>query len=141
MAVTLTITEAYATLAEAEVYMENNSVWIAETSDENKQDALMWARYYIETLYDYDLDSIDSIDEEAKLANCVLAADYIENGKLFYDDEKPIQSESVKADVVSQTIVYDTSFKPLPKSIGKMMALMDRIADRKNGSSVSLIRA
>ena len=140
MAITLQITEGYATVAEADLYLELDTAWL-NASDETKADALMWGRYYLEDNFTYDLDNIDVIDEEAKLANSVLAADYIANGKLFGDSEAPIQSKSVKADVVSKTVVYDTSKEYKPPSVGKAFTLMAKVADRISGNTISLLRA
>lgn len=140
MSVTLDITDGYATLAEAGVYLANDTTWQAETSDTNKQDALVWSRWYLTSLYDYDLDSIDAIDEEAKLANCVLAVDYLTNGTLFGDYTNLIKSKTIKADTVQQTITYDNSYTPKPAALGKAMILMDQIADRIGSQSVPLIR-
>ena len=140
MAVTLAVTDGYATIAEADTYLEDvDTNWVAAT-DEVKADALMWGRYYIDDNFDYDLDAIDAIDEEAKLANSVLAADYVRDGKLFGSSDPAIQSKTVKADVVSTSVTYATTQPYRPDSVGKAFALMKLIAERKYGNCVSLIR-
>lgn len=139
MAVTLQITDGYATIDEADTYLENDSVWLAYT-DETKQEALMWARYYLEDNFDYDLDSIDAIDEEAKLACAVVAADYAKDQKIFGSSEAAIKSKSIKADTVSSSITYETGQKYKPPSVGKAFVLMGKVADRKFTNTVSLIR-
>ena len=140
MAVTLALTDGYATLDEADTYLELNTTWSA-ASDEAKEDALMWARYYIEQYFDYNLDAIDTIDDEAKLANSVLAADYVTSGQLFGNSEPAIKRQKVKADVVEKEVEYQVGQRFVPESQGKAFALMARIATRLTGNTVALIRS
>lgn len=140
MSVTLEVTDSYTTLAEAEGYLFNDSDWVAESSDENKLDALLWARWYLESLYDYDLDSVDVVDDEVKLATSILAADYVRTGVLFGDYSNPIKSKTIKAGPVQSTTVYATSHKPAPASLGKAKVLMDKVATRRSSTTVDLLR-
>lgn len=139
MAVTLNITDGYATVQEADVYLELDATWQA-ADDDVKADALMWGRYYIDSDFDYDLTVIDVIDEEAKLANSILAADYVRDGKIFGDSEAAIVSKTVKADVVSKSVTYDVSKEYKPPSYGKVVVLMGKIATKKSPNTVFLLR-
>lgn len=140
MAVVLGVTDGYATLVEANAYNIASTAW-EKATDAVKQDALMFARYYIDDNWVYDLEQIDAIDEEMKLGNSILALDYLENGKLFGDSEAPIKSKSVSAGAVSQSITYDVSINYKPPSIGKAFAIIAKVAIKRTGTAVSLIRA
>lgn len=93
---TLTVTESYATVSEADAYLENNTSWAAAT-DETKTDALLFARYYI----DYNFSCTDITDEltvpdAMKYATSLLAADYVADNTVF-DSGANLRRELIQA--------------------------------------------
>ena len=59
-----TPTQSYATIAEADAYLKLKETWIALNNDD-KDDALLWARYFIDINFDCTID-MDAIDDEVK---------------------------------------------------------------------------
>ena len=129
------LTEAYATVDEADAYLSLDTAWLGQ-SDEVKEDALLWGRYYIDSEFSCSYTE-DGIPEEFKLANSLLARDYTVQGDLYFNNEKSIKIEFVKAGDVEAETTYRGSSKTRPNSLSKAKAVL---AEYCQGSN-SLTRA
>ena len=140
MAITLGVTESYATIAEADVYLENNEIWQSVT-DELKTDGLLAARYYIDITFSCDLSDYDNntIPEELKYANSLLAADYTADITVF-DSSVKIQEQEVEAGSVRSKKVFSTPKQNKPKSLNTVKGVLKNLC-AFSGGLVQLIRA
>lgn len=128
---TATLTQSYATIAEADVYLAINSDWLALT-DLVKTDALLWGRYAIDTNFNCVVDYSD-IDEEVKYANSLLAYDYFIQGDLFFDNQTIVSKKLVKAGKVETEKTYQFSSKEKPNSFSKVVAILAPICSETAG--------
>jgi hypothetical protein len=98
MSLTLAVNASYATIDEADVYLENNAAWNA-ASDETREEALLWARYYIDYRFNC-IDVLDSIPDELIFATAILAAEYVVRPNAFKPQatviKKAVQVGSIK---------------------------------------------
>ena len=139
MAISLLVTDSYASISEADVYLENNTVWSSAT-DETKTDALIFSRHYIDSKFVCDLSSYDVIPDELKYANSLLAADYVADTSVF-DASSLVKSKSVRADVVSSSEEYVSGKKNKPKSAILVESILKDLCTKYGSSLVNLIRA
>lgn len=133
------VTTAYATIAEASAYLLGNATW-SEAEYQNKIDALLEARYYIDSNYSCSFDQSLPPDE-VKYSSSLLAADFVLNGDLFYSNDIPIKSKSVKAGSVETSKEFGTISKKKPASIGKVDTIMASLGCTKLSGTVFLQRA
>lgn len=138
--ITLGVTESYATLQEAEVYLEDNVAWQA-AEDEVKSAGLLAGRYYIDITFSCDLTDYDNltIPEALKYANSLLAADYVVNTSVF-DSGVKIQEQEVEAEGVRSKKVFSTPKKNKPPSLVIVQGVLKELCSF-NGGLVQLIRA
>lgn len=136
--VTLAVTASYATVEEADVYLENNAAWLA-ASDETKFDKLLEARYYIDTMFSCDLSTYDVVPDELKLAASLLAAEAIVSDDIF-DTSASVAKESVKADVVETETEYFGGSAKRPTKLNMVRGILQSLCSYK-GSTVFLTRA
>lgn len=123
--------QAYATVVEADIFLANNSVWIALTNAV-KEDALLWGRYFIDSNFDCVVDT-DLILEEVKFANSLLANDYYAQGDLFFDNQKPIKKTFVKAGKVETEKIFGTALIDKPNSMSKVVAVLKTVCGKTTG--------
>ena len=135
----ISVTTAYATVPEATAYLVGNTTW-SSASYQAKTDALLEARYYIDSRYSCSFDQ-ENPPEEVKYSSSLLAADYIASGDLFYRNTATIEEKEVKAGSVSSKTVYGNNLTPTPSSIGKVDAIMSTICTVNSGGTVFLMRA
>jgi hypothetical protein len=145
MAIELEYNKAYATADESDVFLSLNSVW-QNLSVTEKEDALLWARYYLDDNFDCALSSLDTIPDELKYANCLLAVDYNSEGSLYKNKSEPtVKKIRVKAGDVESEKEYGSggdNSNYLPPSIYKVRNLLAPICTRINTSgTVNLVRA
>lgn len=133
MAITLTVTEAYATLSEADIYLENNSDWNGAT-DEDKTEALLDSRYYIDVNWYCDLSTYDTIPDELKYANAVLAGDLISDPESM-DAGPNTKKKFSKAGSVATMTEYFSGAKNKPKSVNKVKGILQDLCSRRSGSA------
>ena len=69
--------EPYVTVAEADVYLANSTIWQASTTEE-KDTALFWGRLYLDSNYSCIYFDSDSPPDEIKYANSLLGEDYLD---------------------------------------------------------------
>ena len=131
---TATPTQAYATVAEADVFLANDNTWL-DLDNEVKEDALLWGRYFIDVEFDCTVD-MDAIDEEVKYANSLLANDYTVQGDLFFDNQKTVKSKKVVAGKVESEKEYFTRSKDGPNSYSKVVAILKTVCNATRGSLV-----
>jgi hypothetical protein len=137
MSFTLTVTQAYATVAEADVYLENDATWNA-LSDESKTDALLDARYWIDSTFSCDFTTDTTIPDEMKYANSKLAAEYAADETIF-DNPVSVKRERVKADTVESEKEYSGGKSNTPKALTIVKAIVSDYCTHQ-GSTVSLLR-
>lgn len=138
MAITLGVLETYATVVEADAYMANSTDW-GNASDELKFDALLDARYYMDTTFSCDLSSYDVIPDEMKYANAVLADDLVRNPGIF-DHSPAVKLKMVKAGSVQSETEYMSGQKSTPATLKKVKGILKNICSG-GGATVELIRA
>jgi len=126
--VALTTEQAYATVTDADLYFSTNSVWSALTT-EQKTDALLWGRYWIDITYD--CSALTDTTRELVISNCLLALDYVEQGDLFFANDSTIKKERIKAGSVETETEYLSGAKQLPNSAVKVFALLSSICPKK----------
>lgn len=138
MAVTLTVTQAYATIAEAGVYLSNSSVW-AIAIDAERTEALLSARYYIDTNFSCDLSAVDVVPDELKYANALLANEALSDAAIF-DSGPTVQRELAKAGSVTTETEYFVGNKSQPKVLSQIRGILKSICSNAS-STVFLQRA
>lgn len=131
---TATPIEAYATVAEADVFLALKSDWLALT-DVVKLDALLWGRYFIDSNFDCVVD-MTAIDEEVKYANSLLAYDYFYQGDLFFDNQRVVKSKKVVAGKVESERTYASISRDGPSSMSKVVAILKSVCNRTSGALV-----
>ena len=131
---TATPTQAYATDVEADVFLEIHEDWL-DLDSTIKDDALLSARYYIDSNFDCVVD-YDNISEEVKFANSLLAYDYFIQGDLFFDNQKGIKSKKVVAGDVETEKDYGYAKTDKPNSISKVIAILKTVCNHSSGSLV-----
>lgn len=136
MAITLGVTDSYATETEADAYLINNTIWNTATSAD-KTTALLFARYYIDENFSCALDNETVIPDALKYATSLLAADYIEDSTVF-DSGASIKEKEVQADVSSRT-VYSTPLTNKPKSLQIVKGILKDLCVQSS-STVYLVR-
>lgn len=136
--VTLAVTASYATVDEADVYLENDTAWQAAT-DEVKLDKLLEARYYIDTTFSCDLSLLDAVPDELKLATSILAAEALVSEDIF-NTSASIAKERIKADVVETETEYFGGSSKRPSKLNMARGILQNLCSYK-GSTVFLTRA
>lgn len=136
MALTLTVTEAYATIAQASVYLFNDVVWNA-TNANDQNDALIYGRYYIDAHFDC-ISSLDTIPDELIYANSLLASDYLNNPSAF-ESQVLLVAKSVTAGPVKVYKKFNGTSKVKPASSIKVNVLLNTVCG--SFSSNLLIRS
>lgn len=131
MAVT-PIQSAYATIAEADLYLAIRADWLSLTT-EVKDDALLWARYFIDTNFNCIID-YDAIPEEVKYANSLLAYDYFIQGDLYFDNEQIVKSKKVVAGKVETEKSFQAPSGTVPNSISKVVSILKPICSKTSGN-------
>ena len=131
---TATLTQSYATIAEADAYLALKSDWLALT-DPVKTDALLWGRYFIDVNFDCVID-MDDIDDEVKYANSLLAYDYFNQGDLFFDNQLVLKEKKVVAGKVEVEKVWKSHSKDGPNSMSKVVAILKSVCNKSTGSLV-----
>lgn len=129
-----TPTQAYATVAEADAFLDNNETWL-DLDSEVKEDALLWGRYFIDVNFDCTVD-MTAIDEEVKYANTLLANDYTVQGDLFFDNQKVVKRKEVVAGKVETVKEYFSHSKDGPNSYSKVVAILKTVCNATRGSLV-----
>jgi len=138
MAISLGVTESYATIAEADAYLENNTAW-QDATDEVKADGLLAGRYYIDITFSCDLSDVDVIPDELKYANSLLASDYVADNTVF-DSGVKIQEQEVEAEGIRSKKVFSTPKSNKPKSLNTVKGILKNLCPF-SGGIVQLIRA
>ena len=138
MAITLGVTESYATIAEADVYLENDTTWNAAT-DETKTDGLLAARYYIDIAFSCDLEDYDTVPDALKYATSLLAADYVEDETVF-DSGVKLREIEVEAGDVRSKKVFSTPKGNKPKSLNTVKGVLKGLCSF-TGGMINLVRA
>lgn len=136
MALILTVTEAYATIAEASAYLYNDAVWNATNADDQMA-ALLWGRYYIDANFDC-ISSLDTIPDELIYANSLLASDYLDN-PIAFESQILLVAKSVSAGPVKVYKKFNGTSKVKPKSNIKVNVLLNTVCG--SFSSNLLIRS
>lgn len=129
---TATATQSYATVSEADTFLELHEDWV-DLDEPIKTDALLWGRYYIDANFDCVVD-YDAISEEVKYANSLLAYDYFIQGDLFFDNQKGIKSKKVVAGDVETEKDYGYAKTDKPNSLSKVIAILKTVCNHSNGS-------
>lgn len=96
----LTAFEAFCTIAEADSYLEDDSIW-QDTADESKNAALLKARYYMEGKFSCTIEG--GIPDELKYSNTLLASDYVKSPTSF-ESAQNVKKKRVKAGSVESEI-------------------------------------
>ncbi len=135
MAVT-PIQSAYATITEADAYLAIRSDWLVLTNVV-KDDALLWARYFIDTNFNCVVD-YDVIAEEVKYANSLLAYDYFVQGDLYFDNEQVIKSKKVGAGkgAVLTEKTFQNPVRTRPNSMSKVVSVLKSICQKTSGTLI-----
>ena len=131
---TATVTQAYATLVEANAYLSTKSDW-QDGDEELTTDALLWGRYYIDLNFDCVVD-YSNISDEVKFANSVLAYDYFSQGDLFFVNSSSIKRKMVKAGSVESETEYASGKTFRPNSLSKVIAILKPVCNYTKGSLV-----
>jgi len=132
---TATVTQFYATATEADDYLALHEDWL-DLDEEVKNDALLSARFYIDTNFDCVID-YSAISDEVKFANSLLAYDYFIQGDLFFDNKKNVKSKKVDADGVISEKDYGYATADQPNSLSKVIGVLKAVC---NHSKSSLVR-
>lgn len=125
MALTINVNAAYATIAHADDYLENNANWYS-AEEEDKEEALLWARYWIDYRFDC-IDSLSTIPDELIYANSILAADYIDNPTAFKPQVTVIK-KAIQAGSVKTFKQYANDSRVVPPSTRMARTILRRIA-------------
>lgn len=133
------VTTSYVTVPEADVYLKLNATWLA-TDFAVKEDALLQARYYIDSSYSGCFDQ-ESPPDEVKYASSLLGADYISSGDLFYSNSQAVKMKRTKAGSVETEKEFVGAGKAKPTSIGQVDAIMASLGCIKTSGTVFLMRA
>lgn len=136
--ITLGVQESYCTTIEADVLLDINTAW-QNASDDLKSAGLLAARYYIDITFTCDLTDYDTIPDELKYANALLAADYVVDTTVFDSDIK-LKELEVEAEGVSSRKVFSTPKQNKPKSLNTVKGVLKSLCSY-SGGLVSLIRA
>lgn len=134
MATAATPTQAYATVVEADAFLDLKTDWL-DLDNDVKEDALLWGRYFIDINFDCTVD-MDAIDEEVKYANSLLAYDYFVQGDLFFDNQKAVKRKEVVAGKVESIKEYFTQSTDGPNSYSKVVAILKNVCNQSRGSLV-----
>ena len=140
MAVTLGVKGTYCTAVEADLLLDTDSVWQAAT-DEQKDEGLISARYYIDITFSCDLSDYTNatIPEALKYANALLASDFVSDNTVF-DSGVKIQEQEVEAGDVRSKKVFSTPKGNKPPSLNTVRGVLKDLC-AYSGGIVSLIRA
>lgn len=133
----LAVTASYATVSEADAYLENNSEWQAAT-DEDKTDLLLEARYYIDTNFSCDLTEYTEVPEQLKYATSILAAEALVTSTIF-DTTANIKREYTKADTVVSETEYFGGASTRPSKLGYVKGILKTLC-RYNATTTFLLR-
>lgn len=134
MSLTISVTESYVTSDEADEYLENNASWNT-ASDASKDDALLWARYYIDSKYSC-ISYLDEIPEELKYANSIIAADYLSTPEAF-KPQRSLIKKAIQAGSVKMFKEFSATDKIRIPSEFKVKAILNGICPSKfNGTYV-----
>lgn len=121
--VALTVTEAYTTISQADIYLENNAAWSGAT-DEAKTTALLYGRYYLDENFScIDLTDEVAVPDSMQYANAILAADYVSDGTIF-ESGANVKLERVKADVVETETEYFGGKTNKPPSLALVKGIL-----------------
>ena len=131
---TVGVQQAYATTAESDFYLPIREDWV-DADDEIKDDALLWGRYYIDANFDCVVDA-DSIEEEIKFANSLLAYDYFSQGDLFFNNRDGIILSRVKAGSVESEKEYEKGITTKPNSLLKVVSVLSAVCNKTSGRLV-----
>ena len=131
---TATPVQSYATAAEADAYLPLKEDWL-DLDDDVKDDALLWARYFIDVNFDCVVD-YSAIDDEVKYATSLLAYDYFIQGDLFFDNKKNVKSKKVVAGKVETETDYGYARTEQPNSLSKVIAILKTVCNHSKGSLV-----
>jgi len=143
MAIKDNLPTPYTTLAEAEVLNADMELWIHKTDDQ-KNEALGWARVYLDSNYSHSFDSsiaVADVPLDVKLANATLA-NYHFTQSLFLrqtTDPNPLAEVEVKAGSVTSRKRYigNTNWvDPFP-DITQLIAGTSRLTSRSSDSPVA----
>jgi len=137
--VTLTVKESYATLDEADLYFEDTILWL-EAEEQTKLDGLIYGRYYIDQNFTcVDPGELDTIPDELKYANSLLALDYISDQTIF-DSGANLKRELVQAGSVISENEYFSGASNKPASLGIVRGVLKGICSFSKASTF-LIRS
>lgn len=104
---------AYTGVAYANSVNTGQEVW-EDASVSQKENALVKARYYIDSTYTctppdtLDTDDLTTVPDEYQVANSILANEYLKGTLYTYDPlgNQAVVSERVKADTVESEVTY-----------------------------------
>lgn len=135
----LGVTEAYATVSQADLYLENIPSWVAAT-DEDKADALLYARYYIDNNFScIDITDDAEVPEELQFANSLVASDYIVDNEVLQSGAN-LKRELVIAGSVTSENEYFNGATNKPPSLGIIKGVLKDICSFSK-TSTFLIRS
>lgn len=126
------VTDFYVTVLEADVYLKNKDEWIDAEKTE-KEDALLWGRYYIDANFNCGTIDMDALSDEIKFANSLLGYDYLTQGDLFFDNSPRIKLKRVKAGSVETEKEFFSSVKEKPNSLSKIIAILKPVCTYTKG--------
>ena len=129
-----TVLQSYATILQADTYLEIHTDWL-DLWDEVKEDALLSARYFIDSNFSCSID-VDAIPEEVSYANSLLAYDYYIQGDLFFDNSKSTKRTKVVAGKVESEKEYFYGSKEKPSSLGKVKSILKSVCTSNVGRLV-----
>lgn len=133
---------SYVTLVNADTINDGNTAWDA-ASDDEKNDALSYARQYIDRYYVLSIFDEDDAPNEIQMVSCLFAIEYLESD-LFTAPETNVSEETLKAGSVTVKTVFTRSegtstIDPFPS----ISSVMYEFAKWKSSSvsMVNLVRA
>lgn len=133
-----TLPDPYATLAEANILLEGVEIWF-EQDDELREEALGWARVYLDSVYTHSFDESDVPNAvkhaSAILANTHLSSDLFENLRVTQD---PLEETEVEAGPVKTRKRYSARskwFDPFP-NITSLLKDHSRLAPNRVDSPI-----
>jgi len=130
----------YATVEEADVFLVGSTDWEAATV-EQKEDALVWGRYYMDSTFICpNLDESDP-SEEIKYANSLCGEDYLQGTLLNADGTKTptIRQERVKAGSVESETEYAYAYGSNPQQ--DVDSLLFEQCSKQTGTTSFLMRS
>lgn len=133
----LDVDEAFLSVDAADTYLENFTNWNA-ASDEDKEEALIAARYYIESKYDATIEG--ALPDELTYSNAILANDYVVD-KTSFESTINIKSKKIKAGSVETSKEYLFGGSKEPNSWERVKAILAPIMASNQGAFRNLIRA